>query len=63
VVALNGAARRQGLSAAELVRGALSGKGGGSDDLAQGGGLPAEEAPRLLSAVEELVARRVTRPE
>jgi alanyl-tRNA synthetase len=63
VVALNGAARQQGLSAADLVRGALSGKGGGSDDLAQGGGLPAEEAPRLLGAVEELVARRVTRPE
>jgi alanyl-tRNA synthetase len=63
VVAVNGAARQQGLSAADLVRGALSGKGGGSDDLAQGGGLPAEEAPRLLAAVEDLVAQRVTTPE
>jgi alanyl-tRNA synthetase len=60
VVAINGPAREQGISAAELVRGALSGKGGGSDDLAQGGGLPADEAPRLLSAVEELVGRRST---
>jgi alanyl-tRNA synthetase len=63
VVALNGPAREWGLSAADLVRGALSGKGGGSADLAQGGGLPADEAPRLLTAVEELVARRVTSAE
>jgi alanyl-tRNA synthetase len=60
VVALNGPAREWKLSAAQLVRGALAGKGGGSDDLAQGGGVPAEEAPRLLAAVEELVAQRVT---
>jgi alanyl-tRNA synthetase len=60
VVALNGPAREWGLSAADLVRGALSGKGGGSADLAQGGGLPADQAPGLLAAVEELVAKTVT---
>jgi alanyl-tRNA synthetase len=60
VVAVNGPAREWKLSASDLVRGALSGKGGGSDDLAQGGGLPADEAPRLLTEVESLVARRVT---
>jgi alanyl-tRNA synthetase len=34
------------------VKGALSGRGGGNADLAQGGGLPAAEAPNLLAAVE-----------
>ena len=52
VVAVNAAARSRGLSAADLVKGALSGRGGGNTDLAQGGGLPAEEAPKLLAAVE-----------
>jgi alanyl-tRNA synthetase len=52
VVAVNGAARERGLSAATLVKSALSGRGGGSADLAQGGGVPAAEAPRLLAAVE-----------
>ncbi|MCW6010957.1 alanine--tRNA ligase, partial [Micromonospora sp. CPCC 205371] len=56
VVAVNAAARGRGLSAADLVKGALSGRGGGNADLAQGGGLPAAEAPRLLAAVESVVA-------
>ena len=56
VVALNAAARSRGLSATDLVKGALSGRGGGSADLAQGGGVPAEEAPSLLAAVEKLLA-------
>ncbi len=56
VVALNPAARSRGLSATDLVKGALSGRGGGSADLAQGGGVPAEEAPRLLGVIEKLVA-------
>ncbi len=56
VVAVNAAARRRGLSAADLVKGALSGRGGGSADLAQGGGVPAEQATALLAAVERLVA-------
>jgi alanyl-tRNA synthetase len=52
IVAINGAAKSRGVSAADLVKGALSGRGGGNADLAQGGGLPAEEAPKLLAAVE-----------
>jgi alanyl-tRNA synthetase len=56
VVAVNAAAKGRGLSAGELVKGALSGRGGGNADLAQGGGVPAEQAPELLSAVRRLVA-------
>ncbi|MFY1671746.1 alanine--tRNA ligase [Plantactinospora sp. WMMB334] len=56
VVAVNGAARDRGVSAAVLVKGALSGRGGGNADLAQGGGLPAGEAPNLLAAVEKALA-------
>jgi alanyl-tRNA synthetase len=52
VVAVNAAAKQRGLSAAELVKGALSGRGGGSADLAQGGGAPASGAPALLAAVQ-----------
>jgi alanyl-tRNA synthetase len=53
VVAVNPAARDRGLSAADLVKGALSGRGGGSAELAQGGGVPADAAPALLAAVEQ----------
>ncbi len=60
VVAVNSAARDSGLKASELVRGALSGRGGGGDDLAQGGGVDAAMAPALLTAIEELVARTVS---
>ncbi|HEU4425277.1 MAG TPA: alanine--tRNA ligase [Pilimelia sp.] len=56
VVAVNRAAQERGLSATELVRGALAGRGGGSAELAQGGGLPAAEAGNLLSTVEKAVA-------
>jgi len=52
IVAVNAAAKSRGVSAADLVKGALSGRGGGNADLAQGGGLPAEQAPSLLAAVE-----------
>jgi alanyl-tRNA synthetase len=55
VVAVNSAARDRGLSATDRVKGALSGRGGGAPELAQGGGVPAEEAPRLLAAVEKLI--------
>ena len=60
VVAVNQAARDRGLSASALVKGALSGRGGGSDDLAQGGGVPAETAPGLLTAITDLVAGAVS---
>jgi alanyl-tRNA synthetase len=59
IVAINAAAKGRGLSAAELVKGALSGRGGGNADLAQGGGLPAEQVPALLAAIEEAVAQTV----
>jgi alanyl-tRNA synthetase len=52
IVAINAAAKSRGLSAADLVKGALSGRGGGNADLAQGGGLLADEAPRLIAAVQ-----------
>jgi alanyl-tRNA synthetase len=55
IVALNSAAKGRGLSAADLVKGALSGRGGGNADLAQGGGLPADQVPALLAAVEKAV--------
>lgn len=56
VVAVNPAARSQGLSAADLVKVAFAGRGGGSPELAQGGGLPAAEAPGLLRTVENAIA-------
>ncbi|MGW3606951.1 alanine--tRNA ligase [Micromonospora sp. NPDC005161] len=55
VVAVNQAARSRGLAASDLVKAAFSGRGGGSPDLAQGGGLPAAEAPNLLLTVEKAV--------
>jgi alanyl-tRNA synthetase len=56
VVAVNEAARERGLSAADLVKGALAGRGGGNAELAQGGGLPADAAPTLLGVVEKALA-------
>ncbi len=56
VVAVNGPARTRGVSATDLVKGALSGRGGGSPELAQGGGVPAAEAPQLLTAIERRLA-------
>jgi alanyl-tRNA synthetase len=55
IVAVNAAAKGRGLSAADLIKGALSGRGGGNADLAQGGGLPADQVPVLLAAVEKAV--------
>ncbi|MQA26809.1 MAG: alanine--tRNA ligase [Micromonosporaceae bacterium] len=62
VVAVNGKAREAGLSAKDLVKSALSGRGGGSDDIAQGGGLPADQAPVVLAALEQLVAKTTAAP-
>ncbi|WP_412736183.1 alanine--tRNA ligase [Krasilnikovia sp. MM14-A1259] len=55
IVAINAAAKGRGLSAADLVKGALSGRGGGNADLAQGGGVPADQVSALLVAVEKAV--------
>ncbi|WP_412747116.1 alanine--tRNA ligase [Krasilnikovia sp. MM14-A1004] len=55
IVAINAAAKSRGLSAADLVKGALSGRGGGNADLAQGGGVPADQVSSLLTAVEKAV--------
>ena len=52
VVATNAGARERGLSADALVKGALSGRGGGSGELAQGGGVPADQVAALLASVE-----------
>jgi alanyl-tRNA synthetase len=52
VVATNAGARDRGLSADALVKGALSGRGGGSAELAQGGGVNADQVATLLGSVE-----------
>ena len=59
VVALNDAARGAGISANTLVRAAsevLGGKGGGKDDVAQGGGADASKAPEALTAIRRALA-------
>jgi alanyl-tRNA synthetase len=56
IVAVNATAKSRGLSAADLVKGALSGRGGGNADLAQGGGVPADQVNVLLAAVEKAVS-------
>jgi alanyl-tRNA synthetase len=55
IVSVNAAAGTRGLSASDLVKGALSGRGGGNAELAQGGGVPADQVPTLLAAVEKAV--------
>jgi alanyl-tRNA synthetase len=39
-----------------VVKGALSGRGGGSPDLAQGGGVPADQAAALLASIEKALS-------
>jgi len=61
VVALNDAARDAGLSANTLVRAGaqeLGGKGGGKDDVAQGGGTDAGKAPEALTAIRRAIETR-----
>jgi alanyl-tRNA synthetase len=58
-VAINSAAQSCGLSAADLIKDALSGRGGGNADLAQGGGVPDHEVPALLAAVERAIAHSI----
>ena len=60
VVATTAGARERGLRAGDLVRTAcaeLGGKGGGKDDLAQGGGSDATAAPAALDALTRVVAQ------
>ena len=61
VVAVNDAGRTVGLSANTLVRAAsevLGGKGGGKDDVAQGGGADASRAADALAAVRHAIGER-----
>ncbi|WP_432546185.1 alanine--tRNA ligase [Kineococcus sp. SYSU DK004] len=63
VVATNEEARRWGVKAGELVRGAaqvLGGGGGGKDDLAQGGGQDPARIGDALAGIEHAVGQRVT---
>ena len=58
VVAVNDAGRAAGLSANTLVRAGsevLGGRGGGKDDVAQGGGTEPGQAAEALSAIERAV--------
>ncbi|MFF0300501.1 alanine--tRNA ligase [Streptomyces sp. NPDC004562] len=56
VTAVNSAARTAGQDASDLVKRLLQGRGGGSPEVAQGGGLPAAQLTQTLTAVRGLVA-------
>lgn len=58
VVALNKAGRETGLNAASLVKQLLTGRGGGSPELAQDGGPPADRLADTLAELPCLVRRR-----
>ncbi len=61
VVAVNDAARGAGVSASTLVRAAsevLGGKGGGKDDVAQGGGSDPGRAGEALAAIRRVLTER-----
>lgn len=63
VVATNEAAREAGCKAGELVRvgaGALGGKGGGKDDLAQGGGTDGSARQACIKEIQTLIEQIVT---
>ncbi|MFI1971826.1 alanine--tRNA ligase [Streptomyces cinnamoneus] len=55
-IALNRAAAETGLSAAGLVKSLLSGRGGGTAEVAQGGGVPAESLRATLDGLTGLLA-------
>ncbi|GAA1116661.1 hypothetical protein GCM10009579_55790 [Streptomyces javensis] len=57
VVAVNPAARASAQDASALVKRLLNGRGGGTPDLAQGGGLPAGRLAETLAAMPGLVTR------
>ncbi|MFJ9134896.1 alanine--tRNA ligase [Streptomyces sp. NPDC102256] len=56
VMAVNTSARKAGHHASELVKRLLEGRGGGSAELAQGGGLPVDRLAETLAAVPALIA-------
>ncbi len=63
VTAANEAARVRGLSAGEIVRATtapVAGRGGGKDDVAQGGGTEPGGIPEALLLVEHVVGQRVS---
>jgi alanyl-tRNA synthetase len=63
VVATNEAARLRQLSAGEVVRAMappVGGRGGGKDDVAQGGGSTPDGIPAALQLVEHVVGQRVS---
>jgi alanyl-tRNA synthetase len=65
VVATNEAARSRRISANDVVRALASpvgGKGGGKDDLAQGGGNNPDGVPEALLLVEHVVGQRMAGP-
>ncbi|MFD8898596.1 MULTISPECIES: hypothetical protein [Streptomyces] len=57
VAAVNGAARNAGRDASVLVRRLPDGRGGGSPELAQRGGIPSEHLPDTLGSVPALLSR------
>ncbi|MFI1471805.1 alanine--tRNA ligase-related protein [Streptomyces wuyuanensis] len=57
VVTVNPAAREAGQDAAALVKRLLHGRGGGSPEPAQGGGLPAGQLAKALASVPGLITR------
>ena len=62
VVVTTAGARDRGLKAGELVRAAsevLGGRGGGKDDVAQGGGTDGARGPDALLAVEHAIGHRL----
>ena len=62
VVATNEPARARGIAAGDIVRALappIAGRGGGKDDLAQGGGTNPDGVPEALLLVEHVVGRRV----
>ncbi|MEU5052780.1 alanine--tRNA ligase [Streptomyces sp. NPDC021096] len=56
-IALNRAATTAGRSAATLVKSLLGGRGGGSAEVAQGGGVPADALQATLDSVHGLLTR------
>ncbi|WP_431775913.1 alanine--tRNA ligase [Streptomyces cucumeris] len=55
VLTVTPAARDTGHSAADLVRRLLGGRGGGTSETAQGGGVPAGALPEVLEALPSLI--------